>query len=158
MPIGLYPRGFDQPDAVPGSPPSTVFAEVDVGTYTAPTTPPAIWGALASVATSDEAAATPWSGVTVTAIAGVTETVKLPAAANGTLTDAGGGSYNASAGTHTIGGTAAAVIAARDAPAFTPTAHGCSARVSALLFSQTIFSDRASLHPRPHVDARPRGA
>ena len=121
----LNPWGYDNPDAIPVSQLSAVFAEIDVGTYSAPTTPPSIAGAAASIATSDAAAATPFSGVTVSAIAGVTETatVKLSAAANGTLSDVDGGSFNASAGTYTISGTAAAVTTALDALVFTPTAH-----------------------------------
>ena len=55
----LNPWGYDNPDAIPVSQLSAVFAEIDVGTYSAPTTPPSIAGAAASIATSDAAGGDP---------------------------------------------------------------------------------------------------
>jgi hypothetical protein len=75
---------------------------------------------------NDHTALSPLAGVTVSNVnAAQTETVTLTlsSTANGTLTNLGGGSYDATTGVYTVTGTATAVTTALDGLVFTPTIH-----------------------------------
>ncbi len=91
---------------------------------------PTITGTTSGQAITDAGTVKPLSGISIGDVDfGQTETVtvKLSAAANGTLSDpnagSDGSSYNAVTGTYTVGGTAAAVTTALRGLVFTPTAH-----------------------------------
>ena len=93
--------------------------------FAAVTQPLTIAGTAAGQTTTDAAPLAPFSHVAVSDPNGGTETltVTLSAAANGTLSNLGAGSYNAATGVYTDTGTAAAVSAALDALVFSPTAN-----------------------------------
>ena len=93
---------------------------------TAANDPPVITGAITGQTTTDEATITPLSGISVSDVDfGQTETVTvtLSSAANGTLSDVHGGSFNTNTGVYSITGTDSTVTTALDALVFTPTAH-----------------------------------
>ena len=95
---------------------------------TAVNDPPVIAGAIAGQATTDESTIDPLSGVSVSDVDfGHTETVTvmvtLSSAANGTLSDVDGGTFNSGTGVYSITGTDSTVTTALDALVFTPTAH-----------------------------------
>ncbi len=120
----LNPWGDDQADPVPVSALGSAFVEIDVG-QCAPPVPPTIAGSVATVAITERETAVPFAGVTVTSVAGQTETVTvtLSNARDGVLADAAGGTYAAATGTWTASGSAAQVTTELDALVFSPAAH-----------------------------------
>ena len=94
--------------------------------YAIDTAPPLLNGTLPGQTTTDAAALLPFDGVTISD-AGVdqveTVTVTLSDHLNGTLSNLGGGAYDASSGVYSVTGSAAAVSTAIAGLTFTPTAH-----------------------------------
>ena len=93
----------------------------------APVAPVTITGTAPNQDTIDTSSLSLFSNVVVTDLNPLqteTVTVTLSAAENGTLSNLGGGSYNAATGVYTVTGTAAAAVtAALDGLVFTPTAN-----------------------------------
>jgi phospholipase/lecithinase/hemolysin/plastocyanin len=105
---------------------TATLAMADLAQPSYVTNGPAIAGTIADQPTTDQATIAPFSNVALAdANAGQTETVTvtLSSVANGSLTNLGGGSYNASTGVYTDTGTAAAVAEALDGLVFTPAAR-----------------------------------
>jgi hypothetical protein len=100
-------------------------------TPTAPTfSPVTISGTAANPAIADTSTVSPLRSVVVTdPNAGQTDTVTvtLSSPANGSLSNLGGGTFNAATGVFTDSGSAASVTAALDGLVFTPTAHQVAA-------------------------------
>ena len=91
--------------------------------------PPHISGAGVTVHGVDNGSLAPLSNVVVQDLnAGVVDTARLQLSStkNGTLSNLGGGSYNSATGFYAVSGDAAAVTAALEGLAFTPTAHEVS--------------------------------
>ncbi|MGE5465819.1 MAG: DUF4347 domain-containing protein [Ignavibacteria bacterium] len=107
-------------------------------TVTNVNTVPSIGGTVAGTAINDTGNATPFSTVTIVDPDGQTETVTvmLDSPAKGSLSNLGGGSYNASTGVYTFSGTAAAAQAAVEGLVFTPAAN----RVAPGLNETTTFT------------------
>ena len=104
-----------------------------------------VLGAVAGVATGDNANVAPFSSVYLSEPvvgATVTATVTLSAAANGTLSG-GGGSYNAASGVYTLSGAAAAVQHAIDGLVFVPTKGQVAAGQTVLTSFTIAASDSA---------------
>jgi hypothetical protein len=99
-------------------------SSIRIFTYIPGATASIISGTEGDQAVTNQATVTPFSGVAITdPNTGLNEsvTVTLSAAANGTLTNLGGGSYDAATGVYTDSGSAAAVTAALDGLVFNPT-------------------------------------
>jgi hypothetical protein len=87
-------------------------------------TPVSIRGTVARQATSDIVSVSPFSGVVIAdpnPAQTDTVTTTLSNSANGSLTNLGGGSYNAASGLYTVSGTAVSVTTALEGLVFNPT-------------------------------------
>jgi uncharacterized repeat protein (TIGR03803 family) len=118
--------------------------EINVVTITAPT----ITGTLTGQTTADTAAISPFSNVTITdQNVAQTETliVTLSSPANGTLTNLGGGTYNATTGVYTDTGSAAAVTTALEGVVFMPTAQQAQAGQTVTTTMSINVADTAGL-------------
>ena len=107
------------------------FPAVFPGAVAQLTATPVIGGAAGGQAMTDQMLITPFPTVSITdPIANQTETVTvtLSSAANGTLSNLGSGSYNASNGIYTVTGTTSIVTTALEARwSSSPTAHQSAA-------------------------------
>ncbi len=136
----------------PGGTVTTFFSLTDIDTglatatnsansviATAGTVTPTISGTVADQTVTDSQTIAPFSGVTIgDGNLGQTETVTVTdsAPANGTLTNLGSGSYDASTGIYTVIGSATAVTTALDGLVFTP-ALGSAAVTTGFTISDT---------------------
>jgi plastocyanin len=110
-------------DGIAGTPTTDATTTVIA---TAANDPPVIAGAIGGQTTTDHATATPFASVGISDVdAGQTETVTvtLSSVANGTLSNLGTGSYDATTGIYAVIGSDSQVTAAVDELVFTPAAH-----------------------------------
>jgi hypothetical protein len=123
----------------PGTTVATTFTIQDIDTAgqagtdvtttvvtTAVAVSPTITGTSAPRATTDQGTITPFGTVAITDVnfdQTETITVTLSSAANGTLTNLAGGTYNATTGVYTDIGTAVSVTTALEGVVFDPTPH-----------------------------------
>ncbi len=118
--------------------------EINIAAPTAPT----ISGTLTGQTTTDTAAFSPFSNVAITdqnAAQTETLTVTLSSPANGTLSNLGGGAYNASTGVYTDTGSAGAVTTALEGVVFTPTAQQAQAGQTVTTTISIEVADTAGL-------------
>jgi autotransporter passenger strand-loop-strand repeat protein/uncharacterized repeat protein (TIGR03803 family) len=103
---------------------STTSTTTVIETPPPPATTITISGAVAGQGVSDPGSIAPFTGVTIAdsffLAPSQTATVTLSSAGNGTLSNLGGGSYNAATGVYTVSGTVAEVTSAIDGLVFTP--------------------------------------
>jgi Ca-dependent carbohydrate-binding module xylan-binding len=114
---GFAINATDTAGAITSNATTTVIA-------TAANDPPMISGSVGGQATTDETTVKPFSSVAISdsdLSQSETVTVTLSAIANGSLSNLGSGSYDASKGVYTVAGTDGAVTSALDALVFTPT-------------------------------------
>jgi hypothetical protein len=108
--------------------------------YTLDAVAPTISGTAAAQAVSDNATLHPFASLVLADSVSSTEiqtvTVTLDSAAKGTLSNLGGGSYNATTGVYSFSGTAAAATTAIEGLVFTPT----TLRVAAGATETTTFT------------------
>jgi hypothetical protein len=140
--LGNFDTTSDEADWASGNPPDSFNAysapgvvnpvtaidisEMSVLGFGVATAALTISGTVANQPSSDTSSLSPLRNVVVAdPNAGQTDTVTvtLSSAANGTLSNLGDGSYNASTGVYTDTGATTAVTAALDGLVFTPTAH-----------------------------------